>query len=1092
MSRSKSLGVFATSHFFSLLLIALSFALCPLASAQSTAVLRGSVIDPSGAAVVHAKVVVRNQATGAEWNNESDSDGLFVVPALPPGTYAITVSAEGFQTAIVSNLVLDVSTTVTQTIQLQVGKLSQQVTITAESPVIDNSTVTIGQVVDQKTVQEIPLNGRHFLDLGFLTAGSVTAPANGFLSQPIRGQGSFAFNTAGQREDTVNIMVNGINLNDMVQNQLVFQPSINTVAEFKVDNSVPSAEYGRNVGAVVNIATRSGTNDFHGEAFEFLRNSDLDARNFFNTKGVPQSTLKRNNFGAALGGPIKKNRAHFFISYEGLRHRQGLTVNALVLNQAQLDQVAATSDATVKSLVQNFIPPGNFTDSKGNAFFRGSSVAPVNIDQGTADVDVQLTSSDRLHGYFALQQDLRQEPLFPTVGDTLPTWGDIRQSRRQIVTLSEDHIFGPSLTNTFRVGYSRIHITFTPAQLLNSGDFGIDSGVTSSIGLAELNIGGTGALDFGGPTGEPQGRGDTTFVIGDNLSWLKGRHALVFGIELRRFYNNNFSQDPSRFVFNSITDFINDAPASYTLGGFTANRILSPTYDWFVQDSFKWRSNVTLQLGLRYSWYSTPTEADNRFVVFDPGTDSLNQIGTPGFGQPFHTNNLNFQPRLGIVWDPFSNGKTVVRAGYGILTDEPITGIVTNLNANPPFAQPLTATPTAANMLSLMNASTVAGFSGLAPTTINRHFDNPYVQEWNLNIERQITPSLGLTAAYVGSEGTHLRVARNLNQFELESGADCATVSPCLVRPFPTLSAGSPIRPGAGLGNIIDADSPGTSSYNALWLTLNKRFSHGLQFNTSYTFSKSFDDVSQNNNTVLLQNSLDVRDARGLSDFDARHRFVLSGFYQLPFHSNRFVEGWQFGLINVLQSGNPLFVVTGITQFTGTTGSGALRPDLLQPVHPTGHSAQWFSNNITCATYTGSLAGILPPPAPQPALPDCATTPNAAFAVPCTFSNVQKATAATSFVLQPTTCHFGDLPRNAFTGPHFFNTDFSILKNTKLTERFTLQFRADFFDIFNQANFGNPTLNVQSGTFGDITSTRFPTGDSGSSRQLQFALKLLF
>jgi hypothetical protein len=491
MSRSKSLGVFVTSHFFSLLLIALLVALSPIAKAQSTAVLRGSVIDPSGAAVAHAKVVVGNQATGAEWKTESDSDGLFVVPALPPGTYAITVSAEGFQTAIVSNLVLDVSTTVTQTIQLRVGKLSQQ--------------VTIGQVVDQKTVQEIPLNGRHFLDLGFLTAGSVTAPANGFLSQPIRGQGSFAFNTAGQREDTVNIMVNGINLNDMVQNQLVFQPSINTVAEFKVDNSVPSAEYGRNVGAVVNIATRSGTNDFHGEAFEFLRNSDLDARNFFNTKGVPQSTLKRNNFGAALGGPIKKNRAHFFISYEGLRHRQGLTVNALVLNQAQLDQVAATSDATVKSLVQNFIPPGNFTDAQGRAFFRGSSVAPVNIDQGTADVDVELTNRDRLHGYFALQQDLRQEPLFPTVGDTLPTWGDIRQSRRQIVTLSEDHIFGPSLTNTFRIGYSRIHITFTPAQQISSSDFGIDSGVTSPIGLAEINVAGAGALDFGGPTGEPQG-----------------------------------------------------------------------------------------------------------------------------------------------------------------------------------------------------------------------------------------------------------------------------------------------------------------------------------------------------------------------------------------------------------------------------------------------------------------------------------------------------------------------------------------------------------------------------------------------------------
>ena len=1055
--------------------------LSPAAVAQSTAVLRGTVTDATGAAVPGAQVVVQNQNTGADRNSVTDDAGLYLVPALPPGKYQITVTKENFQTAVLSDLVLQVSTTVTQNIQLAVGKVSQQVTITAETPVIDNSTVTIGQVVDQKTVQEIPLNGRHFLDLGFLTAGSVTAPANGFLSQPIRGQGSFAFNTAGQREDTVNIMINGINLNDMVQNQLVFQPSINTVAEFKVDNSVPSAQYGRNSGAIVNIATRSGTNDFHGEAFEFLRNSDLDARNFFNTKGVPQSTLKRNNFGAALGGPIKKDKAHFFVSYEGLRHRQGLAVNALVLNDAQL-AAAQTSDAAVKALLP-FIPPGNFVNqATGAAFFRGSGVAPVNIDQGTADADVELGPHDRLHGYFALQQDLRQEPLFPTVGDTLPGWGDTRQSRRQVFTISEDHIFSPSLTNTFRIGYSRIHITFIPLQALNSADFNIDSGVDSPIGLAEINIGGAGALDFGGPTLEPQGRGDTTFAIADSVSWLRGRHSFAFGVELRRFYNNNFGEDPSRFAFNTIQDFINDTPASYTLGGFTANRILSPTYDWFAEDSFKWRSNVTIQLGLRYSWYSTPSEAENRFVVFDPATVTLNQIGTPGFGQPFHTNNLNFQPRVGIVWDPFRDGKTVVRAGYGILTDEPITGIVTGLNANPPFAQPLSAT----TGISLLNAATVAGFSGLAPTTINRNFDNPYVQEWNLNVERQITPSLGLTVAYVGSEGTHLRVARNLNQMELISDAATCTAAgkaaPCLLRPFPTLSMDSPIRAGSNVGNIIEADSPGTSSYNALWLTLNKRFSHGLQFNTSYTYSKSIDNVSQNNNLVLLQDSNDVAGNRGLSDFDARHRFVFSGFYQLPFHSNRLTSGWQFGLINVLQSGNPLFVVTGITQFTGTTGNGALRPDLGDGTGIAGRSAQWFANPVACANYSGPL-----PASPSPALPSCDVTPGAAFVMPCTFSN------AAPFPVIATTCHFGDLGRNAFTGPRFFNTDFSIIKNTKITERFNLQFRADFFDIFNEANFGNPGLNTQSpANFGVITATRFPTGDSGSSRQLQFALKLMF
>ena len=372
----------------------------------------------------------------------------------------------------------------------------------------------------------------------------------------------------------------------------------------------------------------------------------------------------------------------------------------------------------------------------------------------------------------------------------------------------------------------------------------------------------------------------------------------------------------------------------------------------------------------------------------------------------------------------------------------------------------------------------------MAPTTINRNFDNPYVQQWNLNVERQITNSLGLTVAYVGSEGTHLRVAQNLNQLELETGAACgANPSPCLVRPFPALSAASPIKPNSKIGNIIEANSGGTSNYNALWLTLNKRFSHGLQFNTSYTYSKSLDNVSQNNNTVLLQNSLNLAGNRALSDFDTRHRFVFSGFYQLPFKGNRLVSGWEFGIINILQSGNPLFVVTGITQFTGTTGNGALRPDLAQRVSSTGNPGQWFNNPVACANYSGPL----PVGPPNPTLPSCTSTPNAAFIMPCTFSNV-----APKFSVIPTTCHFGDLGRNAFTGPQFFNTDFSIIKNTRITERFNLQFRAEFFDIFNEANFGNPVLNVQSGSFGRITSTRFPTGDSGSSRQLQFALKLLF
>src|ERR1700749_4107040 len=291
----------------------LCVAFCAAAFAQSTATLQGAVTDPPGAVVPNAKVTVRSQATSAERTVQTDEDGNYQVASILPGVYRVEVQAQGFQTQVVAALNVEVARTVVQNFQLTVGNVAQEITVTSDTPVIETATTSVGTVINQRTVQEIPLNGRHFVDLGLLIPGSVTPPQNGFLTAPLRGQGSFAINTAGNREDTVNFMINGVNLNDPAQNQITFQPSINTVSEFKVDNSTFSAEYGRNSGAIVNIATRSGTNNYHGELFEFVRNHDLDARNFFNDRFItangvqtpnPQATFKRNNFGANFGGPI--------------------------------------------------------------------------------------------------------------------------------------------------------------------------------------------------------------------------------------------------------------------------------------------------------------------------------------------------------------------------------------------------------------------------------------------------------------------------------------------------------------------------------------------------------------------------------------------------------------------------------------------------------------------------------------------------------------------------------------------------------------------------------------------------------------------
>src|SRR6266496_324381 len=500
---------------------------CP-ALAQSTARLRGTVSDEQGAALAGAKILVKSQATGEERTTQSDSRGEFQVASVPVGVYRLEVRADGFQTKVVKDLRLEVAQTMVQNVRLAIGNLSEELAVVGEAPVIESTTTSVGQVINQRTVQEIPLNGRHFVDLGLLIPGSVTPPQNGFLTAPLRGQGSFGLNTAGGREDTVNFMINGVNLNDMVQNQITFQPSINTVQEFKVDNSTFSAEYGRNSGAIANIATRSGTNQYHGEMFEFLRNSALDSRNFFERTPDP-APFKRNQFGFNIGGPVNlphfgeggpvfsykgKNRTFFFFSYEGLRQRQGLTLSGVTVPTDA--QRASVTDPVILKLLP-LIPISS------TGLTSGSATAPVNIDQWTGDVSHNFSSKDRLHGYYAFQRDERGEPTLQ--GNNIPGFGDTRQSHRQIFTLNETRTFGPNLVNEARFGFNRIHITFSPNAKLNPLDFGIRDGVTDSIGLPQIAVGG-GGINFGGPAGFPQGRSDTTFVLSDTLNYLRGNHAL--------------------------------------------------------------------------------------------------------------------------------------------------------------------------------------------------------------------------------------------------------------------------------------------------------------------------------------------------------------------------------------------------------------------------------------------------------------------------------------------------------------------------------------------------------------------------------------
>jgi hypothetical protein len=1035
MSRTKALPLWSLP-----LLVVL---LAAVAFGQNTASIKGTVTDPSGAAVVGAKVTVKGPL-GIDRAGQTNAGGDYEIPALPPGVYSVEVQMNGFQTQDAKDLVLEVSNNAVQNFSLKVATATETVTVEATAPVIETTTMTVGQTINDRTVQDIPLNGRHFVDLALLVPGTVVPPANGFLTAPLRGQGSFAFNSAGGREDAVNFMINGVNLSDMVQNQVTFQPTINTVSEFKIDNSTYSAEYGRNSGSIVNIATRSGTDAFHGELYDYLRNSYFDARNAFNPTPIQQSPFKRNQFGGDFGGPLKKGKTYFFLSYEGLRHRQGLPISSVVWSDSQRADIAAVSNPVANALM-NLVPHANGT-AGGKPVFFGSATAPVNIDQGTVDFSHNFSDKDNLHGYYADQQDFRGEPL---QGTNLPGFGDTRAGHRQVFTLGESHVFTANTVNEVRLGANRIHIVFTPQNTTSPASLGLGTALgPNEAFMPTISITDIGAT-FGDERTFPQGRGDTGFLLGDTLSWIHGKHSFKFGSEARDFRNDNFNGDPGQLVFGCSTNVAVATASCPTLGvagnffaagnptsaartvGNVANRLNVGALDFFIQDSWKIVSKLTLELGMRYAWNGTPTEANARYVNFVPGS-TLTSLLVPT-SQPYGQNNKNFQPRVGFAWNIFKD--TVLRGGYGFQVDQPISGVVTGLTSNPPFALPISVLGTPS--VPLPFGGLAGSFNGtpasISPLMVSPNFQNADVQSWNLNLEQQVTRSLGVMVGYFASKGSHLEIDQDINQY--------TTLGLASSRPFQKLSATSAILPGVSLANTItERESNGSSTYNALWVAANKRMSHGLQFNASYTWSHSIDENSRNDQGVVVQDSTNIFGSVGNSDFDARHRVVANAIYDLPFKGNRFISGWSMAPILSFQTGNPFNVVVSTTAITGIA---TVRPNL-----------------VSAPTITGSPAGWFGP------------TPNIFFSTPVNA--------------------FGNVGRNTFVGPGYGDIDYSLIKNTKITERTNLQFRADAFNLLNHPNFAQPGGTVGTSSFGLILGTRFPPGDSGSSRQMQFALKLQF
>jgi len=990
-------------------------ALClpPCVEAQPTAVLQGRVADETGAVVPGALIRLSDDSTEFTLSVLTDREGLYRIPAIPSGRYSIGAEAAGFRTQVVEALDFDVGRTLVRNFVLVVGEQAETVVVRAEAPLIDRASAAVGHVVRGESLQQIPLNGRHFTDLGLLVPGSVAPSQSGFSSRPLRGIGSLAFNTAGNREESVAFLVNGVSTNNQTFGSLVYEPPLGSIQEFKVDNSALGAEHGHVSGGVVNLVTRSGTDQVHGDAFEFFRDDALDARNFFEFTTPDPHPFQRHQFGGSIGGPIRRGRTFYFAAYEGFRQRQGVDLNSVVLSDAER---AAVTDPVIEKLLP-LIPRANFFDADGTPRFVGSAPAVADQDRWTIDVRHNVGRNDRFHVFYGSQFVRSLEPT--AQGNSIPGFGSTSKPSRNLLTIDETRTFGSALLNEVRFGRTRLDGGTFPASTLNPVDFGIGNGVTRTIGLPQMIV--AGALNFGGPGALPQGRYDTSYVVNDTVTRASGRHTVKVGGEYRHFINENFAEGTGVINFPSVAAFMAGTANAFNITlGQRGSLIDQRAAGAFVQDQVTVGDRLTVELGMRYEWHVTPTERDNRFVVFDAARASLVRLDAEA-GDIYAQNDTNFEPRAGVAWQVTSDGRTVLRAAYARAVDEPGTTAVRDTASNPPFGIPLTAS----GVIPLVSAVDIARPAGLAPATTDPNYRNASVDSWNVNLQRQLSGQMAMTLGYLGSHGRDLRISRNLNQ--PVNG----------VRPFAALSAASSILPGAVLGNITQVESSGFSNYDGAWVSATRRLSHGLQFETSYTWSKSLDTNSLNSSGFAVQNGYEIGAEYGPSDFDARHRFVVSAIYDLPFTGRTLTRGWQVATVVQAQSGNPVNIVTSTAALNGLPNT--VRPDLVGPVEIVGSPDQWFD--------------------------------------PSAFAAVNR---------------FGNLGRNAVTGPAFHNTDLSVVKNTRIGEGAALQLRLDVFDLFNRPNFGPPGNIVGSPTFGKITRTRLPTGEAGSSRQMQLVARLSF
>jgi hypothetical protein len=1036
---------YPTKH---LLLLAL---LLPLAAtAQSV---RGTVTDDGRKALEGVAVHLVHQETSRPRQALTDSRGEFTISNLAPGDYRIEAERDGYAPQIQKiELLLDQDVTIE--ILLHPGLRKDTVQVTAVADVLRTGSAALGGVVDNRQITGLPLDGRNFYELGLLLPGVVPA-AQGSAGSV---RGDFAVNINGAREDANHFLLDGVFNGDPKLNGIAVTPPVDAVREFEVATSGYDASFGRNAGGQFNVVLKSGGNQFHGTAYEFLRNRAVDARNFFAPAGQPSPAYQRNQYGASAGGPLRRNATFFFADYEGRRVREGLTriTNVPTALERTGDfshsAVPAIDPFTQTPFPGNVVPQGYLNSvglaiaalypqpnrSAANQNFVSSPAERDRDDHFDVRVDHNLRPSDDLALRYSFADRALYEPFTGPSFAAIPGFGDNVPRRAQNAMAGETHIFSARLLNELRFGLDRVSAGVFQQNLgrpLNR-DVGLPQVSTNprDSGLSLIDI--TGYSPIGDEYNNPQHSASTVYQVTDTLTAVRGRHLFKAGIDLRRLQQNAYRDvmasgylDFLGMTGNALEELLLGLPSVTTIAHVdNAEHLRTHSEYAFLQDTWRVRPDLTIAAGVRYEFNAPPVDAANRANVYDPATQSLVRVGTSGIPRGGYTaDRNNFAPRIGVAWRPGHKG-TVLRAGYAIAYDQSALATGEGLYFNAPyyvlnlyysFAQfPLSLSDPFPRNYPLALPSTALAFQ--------RDLRTPYVQQWSFEVQQEAGRDQVVELAYAGSKGTKLISARDLNQ------------------PLPSAQQPNP-RPVPQFDDINVIESRGNSNYQSLQAGWRRSLRAGLAANAAYTWSKSIDDASGFFTTAgdpnYPQDSRHVNLERGLSDFDVRHRFSLGYSYDLPFGNGRLRGGWQTNGVWTFQTGRPFTVALLADLDNSNTGISSLgfgandRPNLLRnPALSQPGPDRWFDTT--------------------------------AFAVPPYGS-------------------FGNAGRNILTGPGFQNVNVSVIKTTGLSERARLQFRAEAFNLLNHVNLDLPDIFVGSPTFGKIQSAESP-------RRIQFGLKLLF